>query len=72
VPHEELTRTFKPFYRLADSRGNESTGAGLRLAIAERIVRLHGGAIAATNVEGGGLSIEIILPRMLGNEGERK
>jgi two-component system sensor histidine kinase CpxA len=64
VPPEELIRIFKPFYRLFDSRGNDSNGAGLGLAIADRIVRLHGGRICATNVDGGGLSVEIILPRM--------
>jgi two-component system sensor histidine kinase CpxA len=70
VPQEELTRIFKPFYRLSESRGNESNGAGLGLAIAERIVRLHGGRICATNGEGGGLSVQIILPRMPRNEPE--
>jgi two-component system sensor histidine kinase CpxA len=64
VPPEELMRIFKPFYRLFESSGNDSNGAGLGLAIAERIVRLHGGRISATNVQGGGLSVEIILPRM--------
>jgi two-component system sensor histidine kinase CpxA len=63
VPPEELTRIFKPFYRLFESRDSNSDGAGLGLAIAERIVRLHGGRICATNVGGGGLSVEIILPR---------
>jgi two-component system sensor histidine kinase CpxA len=66
VPEDELTRIFKPFYRLADSRALDSAGAGLGLAIAERIVRLHGGRIRAMNEAGGGLSIEIILPRMSG------
>jgi len=64
VPQEELTRIFKPFYRLPESRGNDTNGAGLGLAIAERIVRLHGGRIRATNVDGGGLSVEIMLPRV--------
>jgi signal transduction histidine kinase len=70
VPPEELIRIFKPFYRLFDSRGNDSNGAGLGLAIADRIVRLHGGRICATNVDGGGLSVEIILPRMPRTEEE--
>ena len=70
VPPEELTRIFKPFYRLFASGGNDSNGAGLGLAIAERIVRLHGGRICATNIEGGGLRVEIILPRMARNEKE--
>jgi two-component system sensor histidine kinase CpxA len=65
VPQEELKRIFKPFYRLFESGGNDSNGAGLGLAIADRIVRLHGGRICARNVDGGGLSVEITLPRML-------
>jgi two-component system sensor histidine kinase CpxA len=70
VPPEELIRIFKPFYRLFESRGNDSNGAGLGLAIAERILRLHGGRICATNADGGGLSVEIILPRMPRTEEE--
>ncbi len=63
VPEEELACIFKPFYRLADSPGLESTGAGLGLAIAERIIRLHGGRISAMNEASGGLRVEIIFPR---------
>ena len=63
IPPDELTRIFKPFYRLFRSRENNSDGAGLGLAIAERIVRLHGGRIRATITDGGGLRVEIILPR---------
>jgi hypothetical protein len=48
-------------------RENNSDGAGLGLAITERIVRLHGGRIRATNTDGGGLRVEIILP---GNKAE--
>lgn len=63
VPEAELTQIFKPFYRIEDPRGTNSMGAGLGLAIAERIVHLHGGRIRAMNQTGGGLSVEIVLPR---------
>lgn len=65
VPEAELTQIFKPFYRLDDPRGTNSSGAGLGLAIAEKIVRLHGGRIRAINEAGGGLSVEIVLPHAL-------
>lgn len=65
VPEAELTQIFKPFYRIDDPRGTNSSGAGLGLAIAERIVRLHGGRIRAMNEAGGGLSVEIVLPHSL-------
>jgi len=66
VPEDELTRIFKPFYRLPDARGIESTGAGLGLAIAERIVHLHGGSIRAINEGSGGLSVAMVF-RMFGS-----
>jgi two-component system sensor histidine kinase CpxA len=65
VPVEELTNIFKPFYRVTDARAPESAGAGLGLAITERIVRLHEGRIRAINEPDGGLRVEMIFPRSL-------
>ena len=62
VPEEELTRIFRPFYRLDTSRDRKSGGTGLGLAIAERAVRCHGGTIVARNAPFGGLVVEIALP----------
>jgi two-component system sensor histidine kinase CpxA len=62
VPEVELANIFRPFYRIADARDRDSGGAGLGLAIAERVIRLHGGQISATNADGGGLCIKIVLP----------
>ena len=62
VPEEELTRIFRPFYRLDASRDRKSGGTGLGLAIAERAVRCHGGTIVARNAPFGGLVVEIALP----------
>jgi two-component system sensor histidine kinase CpxA len=64
VPEDELKNIFKPFYRVTDGRGNESTGAGLGLAITERIVTLHEGRIRAINEPGGGLRVEMTFPRL--------
>ena len=61
LPEEALTQIFRPFYRVEDARDRESGGVGLGLSIAERIVRLHGGTIAAFNQPTGGLVIEISL-----------
>ncbi len=62
VPEEALPQLFRPFYRVGDARDRESGGIGLGLSIAERMVRLHGGTIAASNQPTGGLLIEISLP----------
>ena len=62
IPEGELTRIFRPFYRLDASRDRKSGGTGLGLAIAERAVRFHGGTISARNAPLGGLVVEIALP----------
>jgi two-component system, OmpR family, sensor histidine kinase CpxA len=62
VPQDSLAKIFEPFYRLDDSRGRLTGGAGLGLAITERAVRFHGGRVSAANRVGGGLTVEIRLP----------
>jgi two-component system sensor histidine kinase CpxA len=62
VPEEALTKLFLPFYRVAEARDRQSGGTGIGLAITERSVRLHSGAVNARNAADGGLLIEIRLP----------
>jgi two-component system, OmpR family, sensor histidine kinase CpxA len=62
VPDNELGRIFQPFHRVAEARDRESGGVGLGLAIADRIVRLHGGFIRAENIQPSGLKILIEIP----------
>ena len=62
VPESELTSIFRPFYRVAASRDRQSGGAGLGLAIADRVIRTHGGTIRAENATPHGLMMEILLP----------
>jgi two-component system sensor histidine kinase CpxA len=62
VPEASLDKLFQPFYRLDDARERQTGGVGLGLAITERAVRLHGGAVRAANRPGGGLVVELRLP----------
>lgn len=62
VPENALAEIFRSFYRVDDARDRESGGTGLGLAITERAVRLHGGAVTATNAPDAGLIVTIILP----------
>jgi two-component system sensor histidine kinase CpxA len=64
VPESELANIFQPFYRVADARDRQSGGAGLGLAIADRVIRIHGGTIRAENAESQGLRVEILLPHL--------
>jgi len=63
--HEsDLAKIFQPFYRVASARDRESGGAGLGLAIADRVIRTHKGTINAENVAPHGLQISIFLPEL--------
>jgi len=61
IPLQEIERLRQPFTRLEAARNGQS-GAGLGLAIVDRIVRLHQGELVLTNHPGGGLIASIILP----------
>ncbi len=60
VPQGEAERLKQPFTRLDASRGGAG-GAGLGLAIVERVARAHGGTLELLPREGGGLIARITL-----------
>ena len=62
VPAESLGKIFGPFFRVDSSRQESTGGFGVGLAIAERSIHLHGGAIHAENRREGGLLIRIRIP----------
>jgi two-component system sensor histidine kinase CpxA len=62
VPEAELDKIFRAFYRVGDARDRSTGGIGLGLAIAERVIRAHGGTIEAANVAGGGLRVRTKIP----------
>ncbi len=49
IPEEKVNRIFEQFYRLDSSRGTNTGGAGLGLAIAKEIVELHQGTISVSS-----------------------
>ena len=63
VPEDALKRIFEPFYRIGNAADHAHSG-GIGLAIADRSVRLHGGTIRALNRAGGGLRVELSLPKV--------
>ena len=65
VPPEALPRLFDMFYRVGALSARHPGGTGFGLAMAQRIVSMHGGTIAAAHVEPHGLAIRILLPAVL-------
>jgi two-component system, OmpR family, sensor histidine kinase CpxA len=60
VPPDRLEKIFLPFHKVEGVAA--MGGAGLGLAITERIVRSHGGNVWATNASDGGLIVAMELP----------
>jgi two-component system osmolarity sensor histidine kinase EnvZ len=61
IPAAEVERLKQPFTRLEVARSDKG-GAGLGLAIVERVVRAHSGSLGLLPRPGGGLIAEIRLP----------
>jgi len=61
ISSENLERVFKPYFTTKD-RGDGTRGFGLGLAIARRIVQLHGGHLRIASVEKKGTTVEVDLP----------
>jgi signal transduction histidine kinase len=64
IPAAERERVFEPYVRLEQSRARHTGGTGLGLAIARAIARAHGGEVALAEREGGGLRVDVTLPRV--------
>ncbi len=64
VPSERLASLIEPFQRGADrTRSDDHAGAGLGLAIAERITQAHDGSLVLIPRPDGGLIVTVWLPR---------
>ena len=58
IPEAEIDRLRQPFAQLDTARGGKP-GAGLGLAIADRVARLHGGELGLRNRAEGGLEASV-------------
>ena len=60
VPEDQIEQLLKPFTRLDAARG-QANGAGLGLAIVDRVITRHQAELHVSNREGGGLRIQIVM-----------
>ena len=62
IDESEYQNVMKPFYRIDKSRGQNKSGVGLGLSIANDIIRAHGGNIFLSKSPSNGLRVKISLP----------
>ncbi|MFV2001665.1 MAG: ATP-binding protein [Paracoccaceae bacterium] len=63
IPANRREDVFKPFQRLEQSRNRETGGTGLGMTVARGVIRAHGGDIMLGDRDGGGLQVDVVLPR---------
>jgi two-component system osmolarity sensor histidine kinase EnvZ len=61
VPDDQIQQLLRPFTRLDSARG-QANGAGLGLAIVERVIARHNAELTVRNREGGGLLLQFAVP----------
>jgi len=62
IPADQIADMLEPFTRGEASRNRATGGAGLGLTLAHAIAEQHGGTLALSDPDGGGLRAELRLP----------
>ena len=63
IPEDSLPHIFGRFYRVDESRTQETGGSGLGLAIAQKIVEAHDGKIEVVSTAGEGTAFRVLFRR---------
>ena len=61
IPKEELSKITEPFYMIDKSRSRAQNGAGLGLALCQRIAELHGTRLEYESEVGKGTTVRVLL-----------
>lgn len=61
MPKEELSKITEPFYMIDKSRSRAQNGAGLGLALCQRIAELHGTRLEYDSTLGEGTTVRVLL-----------
>ena len=71
IPEAELGKITEAFYMVDKSRSRAQNGAGLGLALCDRIVKLHGGTMEFASALGTGTTVTVRVP-FAGEGGRRR
>jgi signal transduction histidine kinase len=62
IPSHELPHIFERFHRVEGTKGRSFEGTGIGLSLVQELLKLHGGSVRASSVEGRGSTFEVSLP----------
>ncbi len=62
IPAAELPRIFERFHRVEGVKGRSFEGTGIGLSLVHELVKLHGGTIDVSSVEGSGTTFRVSIP----------
>ena len=71
MPKEELSKITEPFYMIDKSRSRAMNGAGLGLALCQRIAELHGTKLEYESEVGKGTTVRVLLKGGAANGGTK-
>ena len=62
VPAAEIPRLFERFHRVKGAQGRTFEGSGIGLSLCGELVKLHGGTLKVSSVEGEGSCFSVFIP----------
>ena len=62
IPSQHIPLLFDRFHRVPNAHSRTHEGSGIGLALVQELVKLHGGQISATSVEGAGSEFTVCIP----------
>lgn len=62
IPADEVPHLFERFHRVKGAQGRSFEGSGIGLSLVQELVKLHGGAIEVTSIEGSGSCFTVSIP----------
>ncbi|MBF2051632.1 MAG: response regulator [Elainella sp. C42_A2020_010] len=62
IPAAEMGHLFERFYQVKGAQGRTFEGSGIGLSLVQELVKLHGGTVEVSSVEGEGSCFRVLIP----------